>query len=167
MRDQFREMTASFVVGTLALVLLPGRATLPGPVVLAIGLAAFFVGSMLWNLAAHRRRPWPIDRRPRPRLPDGALVTSFLATAVAFITAQFAMVAWPLRGEIYHNDPVVTTSSDGWSASYITYYDIPDNAARVMIVWFSVYVAAFVILWPLASTVARSVRARYAKTATL
>lgn len=158
-------MTASFVVGTLVLVLLPGRATLPGPVVLAIGLGSFLVGSILWILAVERRRPWPVDRRPRPALPDGALVTSFLATAVAFITVQVAMVAWPLRGEVYHDQPVVTTSPLGWSESYVTYYDIPDNAARLMILWFSMYIAAFVISWPAISAVARSLRARYAKTA--
>jgi hypothetical protein len=157
-RDQIRESTAGFAVAAVALVAWPGRSELGNLSILAIGLGGLIAGMLLWMILVERRLPWPLARPGRRGDRPGTALTGFLAWIVAFAVGQISIGVWPIRGEVYLDQPIVTTSPDGLSVSqtWVTSFDIPDNAARFMVAFMATYVGMTVIAWPFASAAVRA-----------
>lgn len=149
MRDEIREMTFGFVLLVAALTLWPGRSTSSNLAVLLVGMAGWVVGMLAWIVIVERRRPSFLrsDRKPA----TGASLIWVVGLGLAFVVNELLRSTWPMRGDIFLDQSIVTNSPDGLETSitYLTHYDIPDNAARLMIAWFATFLFAQIAIWAL------------------
>ena len=148
MRDELREMTAGYVTTVVALMAWSSRFGASNWTVFGVFLGGLIVGSIAWIVVVERRLPWPLRRgEARGAQPAWSALVAVAAVMISFLAHEWARAVWPSRGEIFLDQPLRSVSPDGSviTDTFVTYYDIPLNAARGIIVYFAVLLAVLVI----------------------